>query len=150
MLIDENMSNLIGYARVSRETQDLQLQLDALSQEGCKKDKIFIDKISGAKHERPGLDECLSKLKSGDTLIVWRLDRLGRSMQHLVSLIEDLKQKDISFKSICDGVIDTTSASGELIFNIFSSLAQFERRLIQERTKAGLDAGSSAWQKRGS
>lgn len=140
MLIDENMSNLIGYARVSRETQDLQLQLDALSQEGCKKDKIFIDKISGAKHERPGLDECLSELKSGDTLIVWRLDRLGRSMQHLVSLIEDLKQKDISFKSICDGVIDTTSASGELIFNIFSSLAQFERRLIQERTKAGLDA----------
>ena len=83
----------------------MQLQLDALSQEGCKKDKIFIDKISGAKHERPGLDECLSELKSGDTLIVWRLDRLGRSMQHLVSLIEDLKQKDISFKSICDGQV---------------------------------------------
>ena len=140
MLIDENMPNLIGYARVSRETQDLQLQLDAIEKAGCKKDKIFVDKISGAKHERPGLDKCLAELKSGDTLIVWRLDRLGRSMQHLISLIEDLKQKNISFKSICDGVIDTTSASGELIFNIFSSLAQFERRLIQERTKAGLDA----------
>ena len=137
------MSSLIGYARVSRETQDLDLQLDALKKAGCPENKIFVDKISGSKSERPGLRECLSELKAGDTLVVWRLDRLGRSMKHLVSLVENLKQQKISFKSICDGVIDTTSASGELIFNIFSSLAQFERRLIQERTKAGLDAARS-------
>ncbi len=137
------MSELIGYARVSTKEQELQLQLDALELAGCVKNKIFVDKISGTKTQRPGLDECLAELKNGDTLIVWRLDRLGRSMHHLVLLIEDLRQKGISFKSICDGVIDTTSASGELIFNIFSSLAQFERRLIQERTRAGLEAARS-------
>ena len=142
-IVNENMSSLIVYARVSRETQDLDLQLDALKKAGCPENKIFVDKISGSKSERPGLRECLSALKAGDTLVVWRLDRLGRSMKHLVSLVENLKQQEISFKSICDGVIDTTSASGELIFNIFSSLAQFERRLIQERTKAGLDAARS-------
>ena len=128
------ISKLIGYARVSTQEQELQLQLDALEKVGCEKSQIFVDKISGAKTQRPGLDECLSILKTGDTLIVWRLDRLGRSMHHLVSLVEDLRQKGIGFKSICDGAIDTTTASGELIFNIFSSLAQFERRLIQERT----------------
>jgi DNA invertase Pin-like site-specific DNA recombinase len=137
------MTKLIGYARVSSTQQELQLQLDALEKAGCSKDKIFVDKISGAKSQRPGLDKCLSELKKGDTLVVWRLDRLGRSMHHLVVLIEDLRQKGISFKSICDGAIDTTTASGELIFNIFSSLAQFERRLIQERTKAGLEAARS-------
>jgi len=110
---------------------------------GCQKSKIFVDKISGAKAQRPGLDNCLAELNSGDTLIVWRLDRLGRSMHHLVLLIESLRQKGIGFKSICDGSIDTTTASGELIFNIFSSLAQFERRLIQERTRAGLEAARS-------
>ena len=134
------MSRLIGYARVSTQEQDLNLQLDALEKAGCAKDKIFIDKISGAKAERPGLEKCLAEIQPGDTLLVWRLDRLGRSMPHLVSLVEDLRTKKIGFKSICDGAIDTTTASGELIFNIFSSLAQFERRLIQERTKAGLDA----------
>ena len=134
------MSRLIGYARVSTQEQDLNLQLDALEKVGCTKDNIFIDKISGAKVERPGLEKCLAEIKPGDILLVWRLDRLGRSMPHLVSLIENLRTKKIGFKSICDGAIDTTTASGELIFNIFSSLAQFERRLIQERTKAGLDA----------
>lgn len=143
------MSNLIGYARVSTKEQDLQLQLDALEKAGCLKSKIFIDKISGVKLERIGLTQCLSELKSGDTLIVWRLDRLGRSIHHLVLLIEDLRQKGIGFKSICDGAIDTTTASGELIFNIFASLAQFERRLIQERTKAGLDAARSRGRKGG-
>lgn len=137
------MSKLVGYARVSTNEQDLQLQLDALIKIGCNKDTIFTDKISGTKAERPGLEKCLEKLQNGDTLIVWRLDRLGRSMHHLVLLIESLRQKGISFKSICDGAIDTTTASGELIFNIFSSLAQFERRLIQERTKAGLEAARS-------
>ncbi|MGD0209945.1 MAG: recombinase family protein [Desulfomonilia bacterium] len=96
--------------------------------------------MSGAKAERPGLDTCLNELKKGDILLVWRLDRLGRSMPHLVGLVEQLLQKGIGFRSLCDGAIDTTTASGELVFNIFSSLAQFERRLIQERTRAGLSA----------
>ena len=134
------MPQLIGYARVSTQEQELNLQLDALQKAGCEKSKIFVDKISGANAKRPGLDECLTELKRGDTLLVWRLDRLGRSMNHLVLLIEDLKEKGINFKSICDGAIDTTTVSGELIFNIFSSLAQFERRLIQERTRVGLEA----------
>ena len=116
------------------------MQLDALEKSGCIKEMIFTDKISGSKTDRPGLDKCLDSLQPGDTLLVWRLDRLGRSMSHLVSLVEDLRLKNIGFKSLCDGAIDTTTASGELTFNIFSSLAQFERRLIQERTKAGLDA----------
>ena len=134
------MSRLIGYARVSTKSQELDLQVDALKKAGCEKNKIFMDVISGNKSERPGLDKCLAELTIGDTFVVWRLDRLGRSMRHLVSFVEDLRIKGIGFKSICDGVIDTTSASGELIFNIFSSLAQFERRLIQERTRAGLSA----------
>jgi DNA invertase Pin-like site-specific DNA recombinase len=134
------MAKLVGYARVSTNDQDVQLQVDALLAAGCPKTNIFIDKISGVRTERPGLDQCIAELSSGDTLLVWRLDRLGRSIVHLVALIEDLGKKGIGFRSLCDGTIDTTTASGELIFNIFSSLAQFERRLIQERTKAGLDA----------
>lgn len=101
---------------------------------------LFCDKISGAKEERPGLTACNEELRRGDTLVVWRLDRLGRSMRHLVNMIEDLKVRGIGFRSISDGMIDTTSASGELVLNIFSALAQFERRLIQERTNAGLAA----------
>ena len=132
------MTRIIGYARVSTQEQDLQLQLDALEVAGCEKNKIFTDKVSGSKTERPGLEKCLSELKESDTLLVWRLDRLGRSMSHLIGLIEELRGRGVGFRSICDGAIDTTTASGELIFNIFSSLAQFEKRLIQERTKAGL------------
>jgi DNA invertase Pin-like site-specific DNA recombinase len=134
------MTKLVGYARVSTQDQELQLQIDALLKEGCQKNDIFVDKVSGLKRERPGLDKCLAELQTGDTLVVWRLDRLGRSMQHLVSLVEQLREKGVGFRSICDGVINTTTASGELIFNIFSSLAQFERRLIIERTNAGLNA----------
>ena len=134
------MSEIVGYARGSTGDQDLSLQLNAIRKEGCVEELIFTDKVSGAKSERPGLDKCLNYLKKGDILLVWRLDRLGRSMSHLVKLFEDLRQRGIRFRSICDGVIDTTSASGELVFNIFSALAQFERRLIQERTKAGLSA----------
>lgn len=133
----------IGYARVSTDDQNLELQLDALKLAGCHPDLIFTDKISGAKDKRPGLERCLQSLQPGDALIVWRLDRLGRSMVHLIWLIEEFRKKGVSFKSICDGYIDTTTASGELIFNIFSSLAQFERRLIQERTMAGLSAARS-------
>ena len=133
-------SRLFGYARVSTDDQDLSLQIDALQQHGIPKTAIFMDKVSGAKTERPGLTKCLESLTSGDILVVWRLDRLGRSMRHLITLVEDLRSKGIGFRSLNEGAIDTTCASGELIFNIFSALAQFERRLIQERTKAGLAA----------
>ncbi len=131
---------LIGYARVSTDDQDLSLQIDALTMQGIPKAAIFMDKLSGAKTERPGLTKCLETLCSGDTLVVWRLDRLGRTMRHLITLVEDLRTKGIGFRSINEGAIDTTCVSRELIFNIFSALAQFERRLIQERTKAGLEA----------
>jgi DNA invertase Pin-like site-specific DNA recombinase len=131
---------LIGYARVSTGAQDLSLQLEALQQQGCRKGQIFIDKGSGKQTHRPGLDACLAMLQSGDVLLVWRLDRLGRSMPHLVSLITTLRERGVGFRSLCDGVIDTTTASGELVFTIFSALAQFEQRLIQERTRAGLKA----------
>jgi DNA invertase Pin-like site-specific DNA recombinase len=131
---------LVGYARVSTNGQELRLQHDALLKAGVPKKLIFIDKISGAKAARPGLDNCLRELRGGDTLVVWRLDRLGRSVRHLIDLVEELRQRKVGFKSLCDGAIDTTTASGELIFHIFTALAQFERRLIQERTRAGLKA----------
>src|SRR5690349_4299909 len=131
------LRQLIGYARISTNGQELQLQLDALQKIGCSKKNVYTDKVSGAKSARPGLDLCLSRLKSGDTLVVWRIDRLGRSVRHLIDVVEDLRQRGVGFKSICDP-IDTSSASGELIFHVFSALAQFERRLIQERTNAGL------------
>ena len=143
------MSKLVGYARVSTQDQDVQLQVTDLEKAGCAKNMVFIDKISGVKSDRPGLEECLANLLPGDTLLVWRLDRLGRSMSHLVHLIEDLGKKGISFRSLCDGAINTTTASGELIFNIFSSLAQFERRLIQERTRAGLQVARARGRKGG-
>jgi DNA invertase Pin-like site-specific DNA recombinase len=137
---DKRTNRLVGYARVSTNGQELRLQTDALQKAGVPKKLIFIDKVCGAKSERPGLDECLGQLREGDTLIVWRLDRLGRSVRHLIDLVEDLRQRKVGFKSICDGAINTTSASGELIFHIFTALAQFERRLIQERTRAGLES----------
>lgn len=143
------MAKLVGYARVSTHDQDVQLQVAALRDAGCSASLIFIDKASGVKSQRPGLEKCLSHLAAGDTLLVWRLDRLGRSMPHLVKLIEELGEKGIGFRSLCDGAIDTTTASGELIFNIFSSLAQFERRLIQERTCAGLAAARARGRKGG-
>jgi DNA invertase Pin-like site-specific DNA recombinase len=131
---------LIGYARVSSNGQELQLQLDALQKAGCSKKNIYTDKVCGAKSARPGLDQCLRELKPGDTLVVWRIDRLGRSVRHLIDVVEDVRQRGVGFKSLCDGAIDTTTASGELIFHIFTALAQFERKLIQERTNAGLSA----------
>ncbi|MDJ0841313.1 MAG: recombinase family protein [Acidobacteriota bacterium] len=128
----------IGYARVSTEDQNLTLQIDALKKAGCA--KVFTDKTSGAKCRRNGLEKCFEYLKPGDQLLVWRLDRLGRSMAHLVSVITNLRKRQIGFRSLMDGAIDTTTASGELIFNIFAALAQFERELIRERTIAGLRA----------
>jgi DNA invertase Pin-like site-specific DNA recombinase len=133
-------ARLVGYARVSTQDQDLALQIDALIRCGVAKELIFTDKASGAKHQRPGLDTCLDELHDGDILLVWRLDRLGRSMRHLVTLVDQLRDRNIGFRSVCDGAIDTTTPSGELIFHVFSALAQFERRLIQERTNAGLAA----------
>ncbi len=104
---------LIGYARVSTTEQELDLQIDALLSHGVEKRHLYCDKISGAKEDRPGLAACNEALRRGDTLVVWRLDRRGRSMRHLVNMIEDLKERGIGFRSISDGMIDTTSASGE-------------------------------------
>jgi DNA invertase Pin-like site-specific DNA recombinase len=129
---------LVGYARVSTDDQDLSLQIDSLTSLGIDRNDIFTEKISGAKTDRPQLEAFLAKLQPGDALVVWRLARLGRSMHHLVELIENLRNRGVGFRSVSDGLIDTTSPSGELIFHIFSALAQFERRLIQERTRAGL------------
>jgi DNA invertase Pin-like site-specific DNA recombinase len=120
------IGQLIGYARVSTDDQDLALQIDSLTSLGINRDVIFTDKMSGAKTDRPGLDACLATLQQGDTLVVWRLDRLGRSMRHLIELIGQLRDRGIGFRSVSDGLIDTTSPSGELIFHIFSALAQFE------------------------
>lgn len=145
----KKVGRVLGYARVSTMEQDLTLQTDALKQHGCAKQDIFIDKASGARAKRPGLEACLDALQEGDVLLVWRLDRLGRSMLHLVTLIEQLKERRIGFRSLCDGAIDTTTASGELIFHIFSALAQFEQRLIQERTRAGLSAARARGRKGG-
>lgn len=140
MVTSPEVGRLLGYARVSTDDQDLSLQIDALEKHGIAKSLIFMDKLSGARCDRPGLAKCLDALQNGDILVVWRLDRLGRSMRHLITLVEDLRGRGIGFRSLNEGAIDTTNASGELIFNIFSALAQFERRLIQERTKAGLAA----------
>lgn len=137
---NKHKNRLVGYARVSTNGQELRLQHDALLKAGITKKLIFVDKITGTKSARPGLDDCLRELKEGDTLVVWRLDRLGRSVRHLIDLVEQLHQRGVGFKSICDGAIDTTTASGELIFHIFTALAQFEHKLTQERTRAGLEA----------
>src|SRR5215212_4799554 len=126
---------LIGYARVSTFDQNLDLQIDALKKAGC--EKIYHDQLSGAKAERPGLTTALAFARTGDTLVVWRLDRLGRSLRHLITTVEELRGKGIALKSLRDN-IDSSTAAGELQFHIFGALAQFERALIQERTNAGL------------
>ena len=131
---------LIGYARVSTEEQNLALQQDTLKQAGCS--RIFTDHISGTKEMRPGLTEALSHLRKGDTLVVWRLDRLGRSLHHLIETVKDLQEKGVGFKSLTEA-IDTTTSGGKLVFHIFGALAEFERELIRERTKAGLTAARS-------
>ena len=128
----------IGYARVSTTDQNLDLQTDALKAVGCK--KIFSDRgVSGAKAERPGLDKALDQLRKGDILVIWKLDRLGRSLSHLLSIIEDLKQKGVDFASVQDG-FDTSTASGKMVFSVIGAMAEYERNLIRERTMAGLAA----------
>jgi DNA invertase Pin-like site-specific DNA recombinase len=137
---------LIGYARVSTQDQTLNLQKDALEKQGCK--KIFTDTVSGAKVERRGLEEALEYVREGDTLVVWRLDRLGRSLKHLIETITELNNRKIGFKSIQES-IDTTTSGGKLVFHIFGALAEFERDIIRERTQAGLLAARARGRKGG-
>jgi DNA invertase Pin-like site-specific DNA recombinase len=136
----------IGYARVSTDEQTLNLQLDALTAAGC--DPVFRDRVSGAKAERPGLTEALNHLRSGDTLVVWRLDRLGRSLPHLIETVTALAARGVGFKSLTES-IGTTNTGGRLIFHIFGALAEFERDVIRERTQAGLKAARARGRKGG-
>ena len=128
---------LIGYARVSTLEQNLNLQLDALKSIGCK--KLYEDKVSSSKLNCPGLNKALEDLRKGDTLVVWKLDRLGGSLRSLIELINDLEEKEIMFRSIQDG-IDTSTSIGQFFFHITGAFAELERNLIKERTKAGLDS----------
>jgi DNA invertase Pin-like site-specific DNA recombinase len=128
---------LIGYARVSTLDQTLALQQDALSAAGCT--EIYTDTVSGSVTDRPGLSDALSHLRPGDTLVVWRLDRLGRSLSHLIETVRDLHERGIGFRSLQEQ-IDTTTSGGKLVFHVFGALAEFERDLIRERTHAGLAA----------
>lgn len=137
---------IIGYARVSTVEQNLDLQIDALSAAKC--EKIFQDKQSGAKENRAGLAKVLQTVNKGDCLIVWRLDRLARSVKQLIEIVMDLERRGIQFKSLTEQ-IDTTTATGKLIFHLFAALAEFERNLIRERTKAGLDAARARGRKGG-
>lgn len=128
---------LIGYARVSTQDQTLDLQTDALARAGC--EKIFTDMASGAKTERPGLRDAMNHLRAGDTLVVWRLDRLGRTLKHLIATVTDLSDHGIGFRSLQESM-DTTTSGGKLVFHVFGALAEFEREVIKERTNAGLQA----------
>jgi DNA invertase Pin-like site-specific DNA recombinase len=137
---------LIGYARVSTAEQDTALQTDALRKAGC--DKIFEDTVSGAKADRPGLAAALAYVREGDALVVWRLDRLGRSLPHLIETVGALEARGVGFRSLTEA-IDTTTSGGRLIFHVFGALGQFERDLIRERTKAGLTAAAARGRKGG-
>lgn len=131
---------LIGYARISTSDQDVSLQEDALNEAGCK--RIFQDVASGAKTDRPGLAEAMAYLRDGDVLVVWRLDRLGRSLKHLIEAVGELQARGVGFRSLTES-IDTTTPGGRLIFHVFGALGQFERDLIRERTNAGLAAAAA-------
>lgn len=137
---------LIGYARVSTDDQKSDLQEDALKAAGC--EKIIVDKVSGVKTERSGLTQLSELLRKGDTLVVWRLDRLGRSLKDLIEWVNRLEQWGVSFRSLEES-IDTRSSSGKLIFHIFGALAEFERNLIEDRTRAGLAAARARGRKGG-
>lgn len=128
---------LVGYARVSTQDQSADLQEDELLKVGC--GRVFVDKASGVATDRPQLAAALAYLRQGDVLVVWRLDRLGRSLKHLVTLVADLEESGVGFRSLHES-IDTTTSAGKLIFHVFAALAEFERDLIRERTKAGLTA----------
>ena len=131
------VAKLLGYARVSTLEQNAALQHDALAAAGCW--KVFTDHVSGATQARPQLDRALEQCRDGDTLVVWRLDRLGRSLRHLIEVVSDLSERGVGFRSMTEA-IDTTTSGGRLIFHVFGALAQFERELVRERTLAGLKA----------
>ena len=137
---------LIGYARVSTQDQNLELQCDALIKAGCK--KIFDDKASGSRAERPGLTKALEMLREGDTLVVWKLDRLGRSVKNLIDLVSELHKQGVQFKSLTDA-IDTGTTSGRFFFHVMASLAEMERELTVERTRAGLEVARQLGRKGG-
>jgi DNA invertase Pin-like site-specific DNA recombinase len=145
-LHDKIPSMKIGYARVSTYEQNLSLQLDALTKAGC--EKLFQDYISGDSTRRAGLDEAMAYVREGDVLVVWRLDRLGRSLKHLIETVSQLEERGIAFQSLQES-IDTTTSGGKLIFHIFGALAEFERNLIHERTAAGLEAARTRGRKGG-
>lgn len=137
---------LIGYARVSTQDQNLDLQIEALTKAGC--EKVFDDKISGSRAERPGLTKALEMLREGDTLVVWKLDRLGRSVKNLVDLVGELHKQSVQFKSLTDA-IDTGTPSGRFFFHVMASLAEMERELTVERTRAGLEVARQLGRKGG-
>ena len=148
-----DLKMFIGYIRVSKSdgSQSLDLQRDALTKAGVENEYIYEDLASGSKDYRPGLEACLKALQPGNTLVVWKLDRLGRNLKHLVNLVDELKEKSISFRVLTGqgANIDTTTSAGKLVFGIFAALAEFERDLIAERTKAGLDAARARGRKGG-
>ena len=131
---------LIGYARVSTDDQSPDLQIDALEQAGC--ERIFTNTITGGNTKCPELDKALEQICQGDTFVVWRLDRLGRNLKHLIELVTEFEKKEIGFRSLTEA-IDTTTSGGKLVFHIFGAIAEFERNLIKERTKAGLEAAKA-------
>jgi DNA invertase Pin-like site-specific DNA recombinase len=137
---------LIGYARVSTAEQNAALQTDALDKAGC--ERVFRDVVSGAASERPGLTSALAFLRQGDVLAVWRLDRLGRSLPHLIEVVAGLAERGVGFRSLTEA-IDTTTPGGRLVFHVFGALGQFERDLVGERTKAGLIAAAARGRKGG-
>jgi len=137
---------LVGYARVSTQDQNPALQLDALKAAGC--EKLFVEKASGAQRDRPELSAALDYLRAGDSLVVWKLDRLARSLKQLIETVELLESRNIGLRSLTKA-IDTTTAGGKLIFHVFGALAEFERSIIRERTKAGLEAARARGKKGG-
>ena len=128
---------LVGYARVSTQDQDLSLQLDALQAAGC--DKVFTEKASGAQRDRPQLQAALEYMRSQDTLVVWKLDRLARSLKQLIETVEGLGERGIGLRSLTES-LDTTTSGGKLVFHLFAALAEFERSVIRERTRSGLQS----------
>jgi DNA invertase Pin-like site-specific DNA recombinase len=140
------MGHLLGYARVSTTDQQPQLQVDALERAGCY--RVFVETATGARADRPVLEQLLDQLRPGDTLVVWKLDRLGRSLRHLVDIVTGLAERGIGFRSLQEA-IDTTTPGGKLVFHVFAALAEFERDLIRERTTAGLAAARARGRPRG-
>ncbi|MBC8211164.1 MAG: recombinase family protein [Gammaproteobacteria bacterium] len=137
---------IIGYARVSTVDQSLDMQIDALKKAGC--ERIYKDKASGRDFERSQLKECIKALREGDELVVWKLDRLGRSVKNLIETVQELNKNGVEFKSLTEN-LDTSSSGGKLVFNVFAALAEFERDLISERTKEGLEAARKRGRKGG-